>query len=50
MSFRLNEDNVSDMFFDRLVSILIVLVDRVDNFKQMNVKLYTSKLHTVESK
>jgi hypothetical protein len=49
-SFGLNEENVSDTLFVRPTSILIVLVDRVDNFKRINMKLQTSKLHKVGSK
>jgi hypothetical protein len=38
-SFRFNKEKVSDTSFGRLASILIVLVDRVGNFKRMNVEL-----------
>ena len=38
-SFKLNEENVSDTSFDRVTSVLIVLADRVGNFKQINTEL-----------
>jgi hypothetical protein len=50
VSFRLNKENVSHMFFDRIASILTVLVNSFDNFKRINVKLYIFKFHMVESK
>ena len=49
-SFRLHEENVRDMSFDRLTSVLTVLADRVGNFKRMNVELQTFKLRKVGSK
>jgi len=38
-SFNLNKENVSDTSFARLTFVLIILVDRVDNFKWMNAEL-----------
>jgi hypothetical protein len=49
-SFRLNEKNVSDTLFVRPTSVLTVFADQVDNFKRINMKLQTSKLHKVGSK
>ena len=48
--FKLNEEYVSYTSFSKLISILKVLIDRVGNFKRMNVKLQISKLCKVVSK
>lgn len=48
--FKLNEEYVSYTSFSKLISILKVLIDRVGNFKRMNVKLQISKLCKVLSK
>jgi hypothetical protein len=49
-SFKLHEENVRYISFDRLTSVLTILVDRVGNFKRMNVELQTFKLRKVGSK
>jgi hypothetical protein len=43
-SFKLKEENVSDMFFGRPISILIILANQVGNFKLTNLKLQIYKL------
>jgi hypothetical protein len=48
-SFRFNKKKVSDTSFGRLTSDLIVLVDRISNFKRMNVELQTFKFSKVKS-
>ena len=49
-SFKLNEEYMSDTSFSKLIFILKVLVDRVGNFKKINMELQTSKLCKVVSK
>jgi len=49
-SFRVNKENMSDMSFRKLAFFLTFLVDRVGNFKQINIELQTFKLHKVGSK
>ena len=48
-SFRFNKKKMSDTSFGRLTFDLIVLVDRIDNFKRMNVELQTFKFSKVKS-
>jgi hypothetical protein len=48
-SFRFNKKKVSDTSFGRLTFDFIVLVDRIGNFKRMNVELQTFKFSKVKS-
>jgi len=47
MSFRLNEENVSEMSFCQPGFVLTILANQVGNFKQMNVELKIFKLRKV---